>query len=74
MKQLTPEIRKKYEKRLYDLLDQFDPSGFNSNKYRKSFSKMNNTEFINMAKTMLDPKHDDFIFSLDINERDTGAN
>ena len=32
MKQLTPEIRKKYEKRLYDLLDQFDPSGFNSNK------------------------------------------
>ena len=74
MKQLTPEIRKKYEKKVFDLLDQFDPSGFNSNKYKKAFSKMNNTEFVNMAKTMLDPKHDDFIFSLDINERDTGSN
>lgn len=69
---LTPQIRKKYEEKLYQLLDDFDPSHFNSNKYRKAFSKMSNAEFINMAKTMLDPDHDDFIFSIDINEMDRG--
>lgn len=67
---LTPQIRKKYEEKLYQLLDDFDPSHFNSNKYRKAFAKMSNAEFINMAKTMLDPDHDDFIFSVDINEMD----
>lgn len=67
---LTPQIRKKYEEKLYQLLDDFDPSHFNSNKYRKAFAKMSNAEFINMAKTMLDPDHDDFIFSIDINEMD----
>ena len=71
---LTPAIRKKYEEKLYKLLDDFDPSGFNSDKYKEAFSKMNNVEFLNMAKTMLDPKHDDFIFSLDINEVDRGKN
>lgn len=69
---LTPQIRKKYEEKLYQLLDDFDPSHFNSNKYRKAFAKMSNAEFINMAKTMLDPDHDDFIFSIDINEMDRG--
>lgn len=69
---LTPAIRKKYENKLYQLLNDFDPSGFNSNKYKEAFSKMSNAEFLNMAKTMLDPEHDDFIFSIDINEMDRG--
>lgn len=71
---LSPAIRKKYEEKLYQLLNDFDPSGFNTNKYKKAFSKMSDAEFINMAKTMLDPEHDDFIFSIDINELDKGEN
>lgn len=69
---LTPAIRKKYENKLYELLNDFDPSGFNTKKYKEAFSKMSNAEFLNMAKTMLDPEHDDFIFSIDINEMDRG--
>ncbi len=69
---MTPAIRKKYEERLYSLLNDFDPSGFNSNKYKEAFKKMSDTEFVNIARRMLDPNHDDFIFSIDINEMERG--
>ena len=59
-------IRKKYEEKVYELFDDLDNSGFNSDTYRQSFSKMNDRDFIDMCKNMM--TKDDFIFSIDVNQ------
>jgi hypothetical protein len=60
------QIRKKYESLVFELFDDLDESGFNSETYKTSFSKMNDKEFIDMAKQLL--IKDDFVFSIDTNQ------
>ena len=43
-------IRKKYEEKVYELFDDLDNSGFNSDTYKQSFSKMSDRDFIDMCK------------------------
>ena len=59
-------IRKKYEEKVYELFDDLDNSGFNSDTYRQSFSKMSDKDFVDMCKNMM--TKDDFIFSIDVNQ------
>jgi hypothetical protein len=61
-------IRKKYEQKVFDLMTDFDHTGFNTETYRMAFSKMSDRQFINMAKDMI--KKDDFNFSIDTNSMD----
>lgn len=62
---ITP-IRKKYEEKLYELLNDLDPSGYNSDVYKELFSKMSNKEFIQMCKNMI--SNDDQNFSIEIKQ------
>lgn len=59
-------IRKKYETQLYALMDDLDPSGYNSELYKETFSKMSNKEFIQMCKNMI--SNDDQNFSFEIKQ------
>jgi|SRR5574344_332585 hypothetical protein len=59
-------IRKKYEQQIYDLMDEFDVTGFNSQTYKDSFSKMSDKQFIDLMKRMI--SQDDFNLSLDVNQ------
>ena len=60
------KIRKKYEEQVFELFDDLDISGYNTQVYRDAFAKMNDKEFIDMCKNMM--TKDDFIFSLDTNQ------
>lgn len=62
-------IRKKYENSLYELMDDLDPSGYNSENYKEIFSKMDDKDFINMCKNML--SKDDYNFSVEIKQLQT---
>jgi hypothetical protein len=44
------KIREKYENRIYELMDDLDPSGYNSDVYKTSFSRMSDKEFIELMK------------------------
>lgn len=59
-------IRKKYEESLYNLMDDFDQSGYNSQLYKDVFSKMSNKEFIQMCQNML--SNDAQNFSVEIKQ------
>jgi hypothetical protein len=58
------KIRAKYEKKIIDLMNKIDVTGYNGNHYKKVFAKMNDKQFIEMAKQMI--IHDDYLFSVDI--------
>lgn len=60
------KIRTKYEQQIYKFYDRIDPSGFNTGKMKKFFSKLNDKQFLEFAKKCL--TQDDFILSLDIDE------
>jgi hypothetical protein len=62
-------IRKKYEAKVYELFDDLDESGFNSETYRESFSKMSDKDFIQMCKNFM--TQDDMIFSIDTNQMES---
>lgn len=62
-------IRKKYETMLYELMDDLDPSGYNSQAYKDSFEKMSDKQFIEMCKNMI--TKDDFNFSFEIKQMET---
>lgn len=49
---------------VYQVMDALDPSGVNSNKYKKMFAKMSNAEFETFMKTMWED--DTMNFSLDV--------
>lgn len=49
---LKKTTRKAMEQLVYDVYSKFDPSGTNTNKYKKLFSKMNDKEFENYAVNM----------------------
>lgn len=60
--------RKKAEKLIYDVFSKLDPSGTNTNKYRKLFANMSDKEFI---KLMTDMFNDDTLnFVLDVMDFD----
>jgi len=62
-------IRKKYENMLFELMDDLDPSGYNSQVYKDSFEKMSDKEFIDMCKNMI--SKDDMNFSFEIKQMET---
>lgn len=59
-------IRKKYEEQVYELMDDLDPTGFNTETYREAFSRMSDREFIDTMKRMI--SQDDFNLSFDANQ------
>lgn len=63
-------VRKKYENMIYELMDDIDPTGFNSQTKRENFEKMSDKEFIALMKRMI--SQDDLNLSVDLNhsERD----
>lgn len=62
-------IRKKYENMLFELMDDLDPSGYNSQVYKDSFEKMSDKQFIDMCKNMI--SKDDMNFSFEIKQMET---
>jgi hypothetical protein len=62
-------IRKKYEAKVYELFNDLDESGFNSETYKNSFSKMSDKDFIQMCKNFI--AKDDMNFSIDINQMES---
>ena len=48
--------RDKFESSVYELMDSFDPTGKNSEYYKKLFSKMSATDFDNYVKALRDGK------------------
>lgn len=60
--------RKQAEKLIYDVMDALDKTGTNTEKYKKLFAKMSNTEFESMMKSMWED--DTMNFVLDIDEFD----
>lgn len=58
--------RKKMEAKIYALMDDLDSSGYNTQLYRDSLSKMSNADFVKMAKQMI--SQDDFNLSLEIKQ------
>ena len=62
-------IRKKYENMLFELMDDLDPSDYNSQVYKDSFEKMSDKQFIDMCKNMI--SKDDMNFSFEIKQMET---
>lgn len=60
------KIRKKYEQLIYDMMDDMDPSGFNTDTYAIAFSKMSDKQFIDLMKRYI--AEDDLNLSIDINQ------
>lgn len=60
------KIRTKYETRIYNLMDDMDPTGFNSDTYRIAFSKMSDKQFVDLMKRYI--IEDDLNLSIDINQ------
>lgn len=60
------QIRKKYESKVSDFLDDIDNSGFNGFVVKDALSKMSDKEFIELAKRMI--TQDDFNFSIDLKQ------
>ena len=44
--------RKEAEKLVYDVMNALDPSGKNTERYKKMFANMSNTEFESFMKSM----------------------
>lgn len=60
------QIRKKYEKQIFELMNDIDSTGYNAQVYKDSFEKMSDKQFIDLMKRMI--SQDDLNLSVDINE------
>lgn len=59
------EARKKVEKKIYDVMNILDPTGQNTEFYKKKFAKMKDNEFVNFFKQDFPLKFQTKIFEID---------
>ena len=64
--------RKSAEKLVYDVMNALDPTGTNTNRYKKLFSTMSDSKFENFMKCMFED--DNMNFTLEIKEFDREVN
>ncbi len=62
--------RKKAEDLVYKVMDKLDPSGTNTNRYKKLFSTMSDTKFENFMRCMFDDDNIDFTLEIKEFERE----
>lgn len=58
--------RKKFEAKVFTLMNDLDPTGYNAQLYKDSFSKMSDKDFISMCKNMI--SQDDMNLSFEIKQ------
>lgn len=58
--------RKEVENKIYKTFDLMDPSGINSSKYKKLFSKMNDKQFLDYFKSMKNDYNRNFYMEVDL--------
>lgn len=56
--------RKQAEKLVYDVMDKLDPTGANTTRYKKMFSKMTNGEFESLMKSMWEDDTKNFVLDI----------
>lgn len=70
LEKINMSKRKQAEKLVYDVMDQLDPTGANSKKYKKIFSNMTNAEFEKFMKSMWEDDTMNFVLDIVNFERD----
>ena len=70
MAKINMSKRKEAEKLVYDVMDALDPSGKNTERYKKMFANMSNTEFESFMKSMWEDDTLNFVLDICDFERD----